>query len=352
MTYQREFTRWLRVGVVGVGSHAYRNILPALHHLPVRLVALCDRDACLLEKTAVEYGVSALYTDAGRMYAEANLDAVFLCAGPEHHPALAMQAFAAGLHVWMEKPPAMRAAGVEAMMAAHGDRVCAVGFKKTAMPAARKAEELLAQPEFGRLRSLLAVYPVTIPRDGAKVLESGAFSQWLSVGCHPLSLMLSLGGPVTTVTTLRDASNAAEAVGVVYLDFANGASGVFHLAGGAPGGYAGERYELFGEGQAITIENSERVAWHRGIPFDYHRQRDFTAPGIDSGSVIWEVTHGQSTLENMAFFIQGIYDELYDFCDAVLEGRPPTVGTLEFALQVMQVYEATLHSDGRPVLIA
>ena len=352
MTYQREFRRWLRVGVVGLGSHAYRNILPALHHLPVRLVALCDRDAALLERTAVEYGVSALYTDAERMYAEAGLDAVLLCAGPEHHPALATQAFAAGLHVWMEKPPAMNAAGVEAMQAAADGRVCAVGFKKTAMPAARKAQELLGRPEFGRLRSLLAIYPVTIPRDGDKALASAELSQWLSVGCHPLSLMMALGGPVTAVTTLRDTSDSAEAVGVVYLDYASGACGVLHLAGGAPGGFAGERYELFGEGQAIVIENSERVAWHRGIPFDYHRQRDFTSPGAESGSVVWEVTHSQSTLENMAFFIQGIYDELFDFCDAVLEGRSPTIGTLEFALQVMRVYEAALRSDGRPVPVA
>ena len=42
MSYQREFERRLNVGVVGVGSHAYRNILPTLHFLPVRLVALCD----------------------------------------------------------------------------------------------------------------------------------------------------------------------------------------------------------------------------------------------------------------------------------------------------------------------
>ena len=37
MSYQREFEQRLNVAVVGVGSHGYRNILPALHYLPVRL---------------------------------------------------------------------------------------------------------------------------------------------------------------------------------------------------------------------------------------------------------------------------------------------------------------------------
>jgi len=349
MSYQREYERVLRVGVVGVGSHAYRNILPALHYLPVRLVALCDRDPSLLERTAAEYGIHARYTDAQRMYSEEPLDAVLLCTGPRHHPALAIAALAAGLHVWMEKPPAMRAAGVEAMLAARDHRVCAVGFKKAYMPATRKARELLSDPAFGPLRSLLAVYPMTIPREGPHVLESGQECDWLSTGCHPLSLMIALGDRVESVTTLR--GPGAEAVGVVYLQFASGACGVFHLAGGSPALHAGERYELYGDGRVISIENSTKVAYHRGVPFNYQSQQDFTAPGTDFGSVVWEASHRQSTLENKAIFIQGIFHELLDFCDAVLEGRQPSVGTLEFALHVMRVYEAGLLSDGHPVTV-
>ena len=34
------------------------------------------------------------------------------------------------------------------------------------------------------------------------------------------------------------------------------------------------------------------------------------------------------------------------FCDCVLEGRAPRRGNLEFALEVMRVYEAALLSHG------
>jgi predicted dehydrogenase len=349
MTYQREFDRRLRAGIVGLGSHAYRNLLPAFHFLPVRLAALCDLDEALLQRTGAEYGVGALYTDARRMYVEADLDAVFICAGPQVHPALAISALDAGLHVWMEKPPAMHAGEVEGMIAARGDRVCAVGFKKAYMPAVRKAHELIASPDFGALKSILAIYPMTMPRNGREVLETGQYVNWLANGCHPLSLMIALGGEVAEVTALL--GSGEQAVGVVYLQFASGASGVFHLAGGSPPGYAGERYHLYGDGRAITIENSVKLAYHRGIPFHYGTQRDFTAPGLDSGSVVWEANHNLATLENKALFVQGMYNELSDFCGAVLEGRAPEVGTLEFALHVMQVYEAGLLSEGRPVTI-
>jgi predicted dehydrogenase len=146
MSYQRAFERLLRIGVVGVGDHAYRNLLPALHYLPLQLVALCDLDPLLLERTGAEYRVAALYTDAESMYAEQALDAVLICAGPRYHPALVASAFAAGLHVWLEKPPAMNVAGVDAMIAARGDRVCAVGFKKA------------QSPIVGCVRDLVAVY--------------------------------------------------------------------------------------------------------------------------------------------------------------------------------------------------
>ncbi len=56
MSYQRQFARTLRVGVVGVGSHAYRNVLPTLHYLPVRLAALCDlnEELLVLQRQLVE----------------------------------------------------------------------------------------------------------------------------------------------------------------------------------------------------------------------------------------------------------------------------------------------------------
>jgi len=50
--------------------------------------------------------------------------------------------------------------------------------------------------------------------------------------------------------------------------------------------------------------------------------------------------------------VQGMYDELHDFCEAVFADRQPSVGTLEFALQVMRVYEAALLSHGQPVAVA
>ncbi len=353
MSYQREYTRRLRVGVIGIGSHAYRNILPALHYLPVSLVALCDLNADLLARTAAEYGDIATFTESAAMYAGCELDAVLICAGPRQHPALTIEALRAGQHVWLEKPPAMRTHEVEAMIAAQGDRVCAVGFKKAYMPATRKAVELVGAPDFGGLRSMLAVYPMTMQVDGAAVLEANEFTNWLGNGIHPLSLMLAVGGRVASVTTVRGpAATNGECSGAVHLAFASGAVGTFFFAGGSPPGFPVERYEFYGRGRAVTIENSGRIAYHRGIPFEYAATHDFTAPGTDTGSVVWEIEHRLATLENKALFVQGVVGELSDFCGAILDNRPVQVADLAFALHMMQIYEAALLSNGTPVVIA
>lgn len=167
MSYQREFEKRLRVAVVGIGSHAYRNLLPAMHFLPVQLTAFCDLDLELAERTAREYGVPSCYADAAEMYQREELDAVFISVSAQLHPELVCQALDAGLHVWVEKPPAIRASEVETMIAQRRDRVVVVGFKKAFAPATRKVRELLADDAVGPLTGLTGDYRVTITPTGS-----------------------------------------------------------------------------------------------------------------------------------------------------------------------------------------
>jgi predicted dehydrogenase len=356
MSYQREFEKRLRLGVVGVGGHSYRNILPALHYLPVEVVALCDRNPAVLPRTAAEMGVKATYTDTGRMYAEAALDAVLIVVGERQHPDLAIQAMRAGVHVWMEKPPAVYARDVRRMVEARGDRVCAVGYKKAFMPATQKAKELMTLPGFGSLLNLVGIYPLSIPSDGMAGLERKGFVPWMNA-CHPLSLMIELGGPVKTVTTVRGSSmpgQPQETVGAVLLQYASGATGTFPLCGGLAGGIPMEQYHLFGsKGQVISIENSAKVSYHRGTPLPYGVATDFTGGGstTESGTVSWEASHMLATLECDKLFLQGMYQSLMEFCQAILEKRALRSGHLEMALHLMEIYEAALKSQGDAVTI-
>ena len=347
MSYRREFDRKLNVGVVGVGSHCYRNLLPCMTYLPVAIRALCDVNASLLARTADEYGVERRYDSAAEMFADGDLDAVFLSVSAEQHPPLACAALDAGLHVWMEKPPAVRASDVQTMIDHRGDRVVVVGFKKAFMPAIGKAIELLGAPEAGALRTMLGEYPVEVPADGQRVLAERQSPNWLLNGVHPLSAMLAVGGPVSAVATHRGARGG----GACVLEFAGGAIGTLHLAAGMRG--PTERYSFLAEGRHVTVDNGGmRVTLHRGIELDYARTTNFAPPGTESGSVVWEPQNCLATLENKAFMTQGIYEEMHTFCRCALDGVAAERGGLEFALDVMRAYEAALLSDGRLVKVS
>ena len=343
--YQREAARRIRIGVVGVGSHSYRNILPTLTYLPVELVAVADADAGRAAQAARQYGAKASYGSATEMYAAEDLEAVLLCVSPKLHPPLAIEAFNAGLHVYMEKPAALRASAIPEMIAARGALKSVVGYKKAFMPAVRKAVDLLALEENAPLRSVLGVYPCALPDNGPEALESGADTEWLANGCHPLSALIALSGPVETVTVHRARHGGA----AVILQHRAGAMSTLQLAKGVPMSQPFERYLVAAGEHSIEIENARRLVYQRGIPFAYGNATSFISDELDRGAVVWEAQDGLNTLENKAVFTQGLFGGLSAFCSAVLDGTPPAAGTLEFALELTRVWEAVHLSDGQPV---
>jgi predicted dehydrogenase len=347
MSYQREFEKKLNIALIGIGSHAYRNILPALNYLPVTLKAICNRsNEDMARITAAQYGCS-YYQSTKEMYEKEDLDAVFICVSPQAHPKLAKQAFEAGLHVWLEKPPAMRAYEVEEMIEARKDKVCVVGFKKAFMPAAEKAVEISYSEKYGNLKSILAVYPVDIEKDGCEVLEQRKYTGWLNNGIHPLSFLMRVGGKVSAITTYIGGTSSAIG-GVCILEFANGVIGNLHMASGP---FPMESYRLFGDKWHLDIDNGWKVTLQRGIPFQYGSTSNYICEGDESGAVVWEPQNSKATLENKLLFTQGIYSELLYFCECILKGKQAEKGSLEFAHDVMKVYEAALLSNGKRIVI-
>lgn len=345
MNYQREYPRRIRIGIVGIGSHTYRNLLPALNYLPVELKAVCNFSNEEQGKiTAAQYGCN-YYKGTQSMYDAEQMDAVFLCASPKVHAALAIEAMERGLHVFVEKPPAMNSKELEEVLKHRKDCVYVVGYKKAFMPATDKAIELAASEQYGHVKSIVASYPVNLPVDPVRSLERGEFNDWLADSCHPISFMLAVGGKVKTVQSIQSPLGNS----VCIFAYESGALGILHGATGPA--VPVENYGVYGDNWDLQIRNTDTVILNRGIPFDYGRNESFVTQGEDYGSVVWQPQNCKATLENKALFIQGMYAEMKYFCDCVLEGRPAQRGTLEFAIQVTKVIEAAMCSLGKTVTV-
>jgi predicted dehydrogenase len=338
----------LRVGVVGCGSHAYRSIFPCFDYLAAELVATCDVDLARAKKYSSHFGARAAYAKLGDMIEAGGIDAVVLVVGPAQHPPLACEALAAGLHVWMEKPPAQDVAGIDQMIAARNKsgKVVSVGFKKAFMPAARRMREVIDAGGLGQIRTISARFPLGIPGDGQKVLSEKRYTNWLGNGVHPLSLLIHLAGRPESVTTHRSPLGG----GFMVFQFPTGAVACLHDSQGQAGSSMLERYEVVCDKGNIVCDNNVKLTIYRpGAPFDYGRGFDFTAGADETAAITYDVQHTLSTLYNKAIFIQGFVPELDHFVSACLDGNPVTTGTLEQARVVMECYEAVLRSEGNAV---
>jgi predicted dehydrogenase len=319
MEYQRDTVDRVRLALVGVGMHAYRNLLPLLTFLPVELVAVADVDLDLAERTARQYGVRA-YGSAAQMYASEALDAVLLCVSPNAHPQLTIEAFQAGLHVWMEKPAAVSVSEVDRMLTEQGDRVAVVGYKKAFMPATAKVLELTENDEPS---TISATYPMAVPTaddpDGPGQQHAAAL--WLANGCHPLSFLVRVAGPGASVTVHR----GRESSGVLVLRHRSGTLSNLHLAMGAPYSQPFERYTVHGRATTLTVENSRRVTYQRGTPMDSHTHT-FAPTGLGNGAVVWEAQDSMSTFEGRAEVTQGLYGGLAHAAAIVSAGDTIEIG--------------------------
>ncbi|SDS12890.1 Gfo/Idh/MocA family protein [Actinoplanes derwentensis] len=137
-----------RVALIGAGGHGlwHRRVLQKLwDDGRINVVGLCDRQPVEPAPDAPLDGVP-FFTDHGDLLATAWPDVVVVCTPPHTHLALALDVFAAGADLLLEKPPVMSLAEHERLAAAvtAGNRVLQIGFQ--ALGSAALAELCVAAP--------------------------------------------------------------------------------------------------------------------------------------------------------------------------------------------------------------
>lgn len=325
----------LRVGIIGAGQLSSRRIYPCLHALPVDLAAVCDLDHTRADRIARAFGGEAVYTDYRAMLAAATLDAVIICVGPDLHHRLAIDALEAGLPVYTEKPPAVRAADAYEVLAAsrRAGKICMTGFKKRFAPAYRKAKAAIDDPSFGEPTLLSIDYCCgsTYRNDPADPR-----SQFLLDFCvHIIDLSRYLFGEVAEVSARKKGDTAY----AVTLLFRNDALGTLSMTSHRAWDVSCEKVEATGgPGQFLTCANSvEMVHYARGDRDAGAQIRAWHSPSFS--------TAGADSLRETGFL-----GELEEFVSCVRDGREPE-SSIASSAETMRLYEAIAQAahDGQPV---
>jgi predicted dehydrogenase len=242
------------VGLIGTGfmgkAHAlaYRSVQSMLGEVPrVRMVALAETPEAKAQEMAAQFGFCRATEDWRDLLVDPAIQIISITTPNGMHREMALAALAAGKHVWCEKPMALTlkdAHEMEAAARASGLKT-QLGYNYTANPAYIHACRLVAAGEIGRVLHVRGWVDEDYQADpdlawswwaGLKDAGLGALGD---IGCHLISLLTGLVGPLDSVLgeidTLYKTRPLADGSGHAAVENEDAASALLTFASGVKG---------------------------------------------------------------------------------------------------------------------
>ncbi|HLY21487.1 MAG TPA: bi-domain-containing oxidoreductase [bacterium] len=255
----------LRIGVIGGGVFARTVLLPALRGVPgVRLRAVATATGLSARHVGDRLGFEVCTTDPRAVLDDDQVDAVVVATRHDLHASLAADALRAGKHVFVEKPLALTAEDVRAVVAAYtaSPRTLMVGFNRRYSPIVRILKDFV-----GAVRPLVLTYRVNagaIPADHWTYDPVEGGGRWLGEGGHFVDLLQYLTDAEPVEVFARSVGPAGAASLVISLAFRDGSAGTIAYVDGADRALFRERLDVFGAGVACTLDDFRRATLARG----------------------------------------------------------------------------------------
>jgi predicted dehydrogenase len=291
----------IKVALVGAGNFAQGTHLPNLLRLrkDFELHSVMSRTGATARALAAQAGAALATTDLDEVLNDDEVDLVLVATRHDLHASIALQALAAGKHVFVEKPLALtehELGQIEAFYDENDQPLLMTGFNRRFSPAATQLRHAME----GRSGPVVASYRVnagTVPADSWVHGPEGG-GRNIGEACHMYDLFLFLTGamPTDVSATPIDSSTAAWKANdnfVATIGFDDGS--VCTLAYTALGHrqHPKERLEVFSAGSVAALDDF----------------RSLTVAGGDGG---WKSRTQQ----------KGHAEELAALATALVEGGP------------------------------
>jgi predicted dehydrogenase len=229
----------LRGALIGCGFVAQFHLAAWQEVAEARLEALCDLDPARLMQASSRVPGAQLYREPSALFAAGPLDFVEICTRPESHVALVTLAAQHGVHVLCQKPAALTATDLRAMV----DACDAAGVRLMIH------ENWRFRPWYRALRAEIDAGSIGRPirlrlahRDTRALRPDGFADQpyffemprliLLEMGCHLIDTARYLLGEVASVSATLGhfgAGHPGEDLATLSLQFASGALGLLDL---------------------------------------------------------------------------------------------------------------------------
>lgn len=262
----------IRVGIAGIGnmgmSHAKKIFEGQVPDMV--LAAVADRNDSKLSAAKELFGDIEIFSDADEMIEKADIDAVIVAVPHYDHPRLVMKSLSCGKHTVSEKPAGVYTKQVREMneFAEKQDKVFAMMFNQRTNCVFRKMKEMIENGEIGEIKRVNWIitdwYRTQYYYDSGdwRATWSGEGGGVLLNQCpHQLDLLQWICGLPVKVQAFCHEGHfhdiEVEDDVTAYLEFENGATGVFITStGDAPGT---NRFEVTGTRGTLVCEGGNKL---------------------------------------------------------------------------------------------
>ena len=316
----------IRMGVIGIGNmgSAHAKSIYCGNVEGMCLAAVCDIAPEKLDWAKETMPEVKRFSDYKELLASGEVDAVIIATPHYLHPPIAVDAFAAGLHVLTEKPAGVYTSAVRKMIEAakaYG-KVFGIMYNQRTTPIFAAAREFVRSGRLGQPKRL--VWNITNWYRTQYYYDSGSWrATWAGEGggvlmnqsVHNLDLWQWIFGMPSKIHAFchfgKYHNIEVEDDATIYAEYDNGATAVFVTS---TGDYPGtNRLEITGDRAKLVLEDAKLKVWELAVP---ERDYCFTAGG-DSAKP--EIKQYELNLDAKGPAHNGI---LRNFAGAVLKGTP------------------------------
>jgi predicted dehydrogenase/threonine dehydrogenase-like Zn-dependent dehydrogenase len=260
------------MGFIGAGNYASRMLIPAFKAAGAQFHTIVTAGGINGVIHGEKAGFAEASTDVAELMANPDINTIAIVTRHDTHGHFVARALRAGKNVFVEKPLAIDADGLEAVRLAYesvqsngasGGPQVMVGFNRRFSPQVQKMKALLA--------------PVKEPKSFIMTMNAGGipanhWTQDSTVGggriigeaCHFIDLMRFLAGSPIVSVQARRMGNApgvpvTEDKASITLGFEDGSFGtILYLANGAAS-FPKERVEVFTAGRVLQLDNFRKL---------------------------------------------------------------------------------------------
>jgi myo-inositol 2-dehydrogenase / D-chiro-inositol 1-dehydrogenase len=312
----------LKIGVIGAGRIGKVHAETIARSVPeAQIVAIADVNVAAAQELADRVMVKVVTADYRAVIQNPDVDAVIICSPTGTHAPYTIEAAKAGKHIFCEKPIALELDTIKSVLkTVEQCRVkLMLGFNRRFDSNFRKIKQMVVEGKVGNIHIVRITSRDPAPPPADYVAASGGM--FLDMTIHDFDMARFVSGDEVTEVFALGGVMVDPAIGkagdidtaVITLQFKGGAFGVIDNSRQAVYGYD-QRVEVFGSGGMVKVDNNapdthdyySRNGVHSSLPLNFFMDR----------------------------YIEAYANEIKEFCQAVADDKPVSVGGMDGLLSV------------------